>query len=95
MVNKQIELLVPPFSSGGPASKIILAVWLYTNNSMAITYLDNLNNQKFIFWDTTTNKQSNFDHPDDFTQALYAVGTEVPDQLDRALTKSYRPHNAV
>jgi serine/threonine-protein kinase len=95
MVNKQIELLIPPFNSGGPATKLIIAVWLYTNNSMAVTYLDNLNNQKFIFWDATVAKQSNFDHADDFTQALYSIGVEVPEQLDRCLTKSYRPHKAV
>ncbi|MDB5350889.1 MAG: protein kinase family protein [Planctomycetota bacterium] len=95
MPNKQVELLVPPFSSGGPVTKLLLAVWLYSNNSIALTYCDNLNSQKFVVWDANVAQQTNFDDAAAFNHHLYGLGLEVPDQLDRVLTKSYRPQKPV
>ena len=92
MANKQVELLVPPISSGGPTSKILIAVWLFTNNSMAITYLDHLNVQKFTIWDAPVAQQTNFDDPTAFVSQLYAMGLQAPEQIDRVLLKSYQPY---
>ena len=91
MVNKQVEMLVPPFSSGGPVTKVLLAVWMYTNNSLAITYYDNLNNQKFIIWDASIAQQTNCDDASTFNSHLYGMGLEAPDAADRALTKLIQP----
>ena len=91
MVNKQVEMLVPPFSSGGFPSKVLLAVWMYTNNSLAITYCDNLNNQKYIIWDASIAQQTNCDDASTFNSHLYGMGLEVPDAADRALTKVLQP----
>ncbi len=93
MVNKQVEMLVPPFTSGGPATKVLLAVWMYTNNSLAITYYDNLNNQKFIIWDASIAQQTNCDEAATFNSHLYGMGLEAPDAADRALTKLIQPRN--
>ena len=38
MPNKQVEMLVPSFTGGGSSSRIVLAVWLYENQSLVITY---------------------------------------------------------
>jgi eukaryotic-like serine/threonine-protein kinase len=95
MPNKQIELLVPSFVTSGPESKIILAVWVYQGGSLAITYYDNLNNQRYISWDATTGQQTNFDDAAELNHILYQLGLEVPDQLDRALSKRYQPQNPV
>ena len=95
MVNKQVEMLVPPFTSGGPASKVLVAVWMYTNNSLAITYCDNLNNQKFIIWDAGSAQQTNCDDGATFNSHLYAIGLEAPEGVDRALTKLIQPKNPV
>jgi len=93
MPNKQVEMLVPPFTGGGPASKVLLAVWVYTNNSLAITYCDNLNTQRFIVWDASVSQQTNMDDTAAFNHQLYGMGLEVPDASDRALTKLHRPQS--
>jgi hypothetical protein len=95
MFNKQIEMLVPPFSGGGPITKVLLAAWFYTNNSLAMTYCDNLNNQKYIVWDAQGAKQTNFDDSGTFTEHLYGLGLQAPDEPDRALSKTYKPKNKV
>ena len=95
MPNKQIEMLVPSFTGGGSNSKVVAALWRYENNSLAITYLDHLNTVRFICWDAATNQQHNFDAADELNHMLYNLGLEAPDQLDRALTRRFRPRNAV
>jgi serine/threonine-protein kinase len=62
---------------------------------MGITYLDHLATQRYIMWDASTAQQTNFEDPGEFNHALYTRGMEVPDQLDRALSKSFRPRNPV
>jgi eukaryotic-like serine/threonine-protein kinase len=95
MVNKQVEMLVPPFTSAVPASKVLVAVWMYTNNSLAITYCDNLNNPKYIVWDAAVSQQTNLDDLTTFSHHLYGIGLEAPENADRALTKILRPKNPV
>ena len=89
--SKQIEMLIPSFTGGGSNSKPVLAVYLYANGSLAITYLDHMNAQRFIFWDASTNQQTNFDDAADLNHTLYSVGLEAPDGLDRALSRGFRP----
>jgi serine/threonine-protein kinase len=95
MPNKQIEMLVPSFTGGGSNSRIIAAVWHYENQSLAIAYLDNMNNVRYICWDAATSQQHNFEAADEMNHMLFHLGLEAPDQLDRALTKRFRPRNAV
>jgi hypothetical protein len=94
MPNKQIEMLVPSFT-GGSASRVVVAVWTYENHSLAITYLDNMSTQRYICWDAATNQQHNFDAADGLSHMLFQLGLEVPDQLDRALSRRFRPRNPV
>jgi eukaryotic-like serine/threonine-protein kinase len=95
MPNKQIEMLVPSFVGSGPDSKLILAAWVYQNGSLAITYLDNLNNQRYILWDAPTGQQTNFEDAAELNHSLFQLGLEVPDQLDRVLSKRFQPQNPV
>jgi serine/threonine-protein kinase len=95
MPNKQIEMLVPPFTTSGSGTKPVLAVWVYANNSLAITYFGHLRNQRYVVWDAATGQQSNFESAADLNHYLYSLGMEAPDQVDRVLTQRYRPHNAV
>jgi serine/threonine-protein kinase len=95
MPNKQVEMLLPSFTGGGSASRLVLAVWVYKNNSVGITYIDHMSTQRYILWDASTAQQTNFETAAEFNHALFTIGLEVPDQLDRALSKSYRPKNPV
>ena len=91
MPNKQIELLVPSFTGGGNNGRPVVAAWTYANNSAVITYTDHMGTQKYICWDASINQQQNFDDGGALNHALFGMGLEVPDQVDRVLLKSYRP----
>lgn len=94
MPNKQVEMLVPSFA-GGAASRPVLAVWVYSNKSLAITYLDVRGLQRYILWDASNNQQTNFVDAADLNHNLFQRNLEVPEQLDRVLTKKFRPSNSV
>ncbi len=95
MPNKQIEILVPSFQGGGSAAKPILAIWVYQNRSLAITYLDTRAVQRYILWDASTNQQSNFDDPAALNHNLLKLSMEAPDQLHNVLSRRFRPSKAV
>jgi serine/threonine-protein kinase len=95
MRNKQIEMLTPSVRAGGSASRPVLAVWVYQDASAAIAYLDFKGAEKFILWHAPNAQQTNHDTAADLGHELDALGLEVPDQLDRVLSKRFRPRNAV
>jgi serine/threonine-protein kinase len=95
MPNKQIEMHVPSFVASGVNAKPVLAAWLYQNNSMVITYIDNLHNQRYICWDAANAQQTNFEDAASLNHTLYQLGLEVPDALDRVLTKKFQPQKPV
>jgi eukaryotic-like serine/threonine-protein kinase len=95
MPNKQIELLTPSLRGSGMPSKPIVAIWLYRNNSLVISYVDFKNTERYILWDASTNQQTNFDDPGVLNHNLLSICLEAPDQLNRALTRSFRPRNPV
>ena len=91
MVNKQIEMLTPSIRAGGSGNKPVIAVWVYADASAVIVYLDFRGIEKYIFWHAPNAQQFNYDDPADLNHMLYTVGLEIPDQLDRVLTKKFRP----
>ena len=95
MPNKQVEMLVPSFTGGGSGARPTVAAWTYANNSLVITYHDHMNARKYILWDAGTSQQHNFEDGAALNHQLFQMGLEVPDSLDRVLTKSYRPRNPV
>jgi serine/threonine-protein kinase len=90
--NKQIELLVPAFSSGGSASKPIAAFWRHQDGSLVIAYIEHRGRTHYVLWEAAANVQHNLDHPADLLRMLDQLGLEAPDQIDRVLTRRYRPH---
>jgi hypothetical protein len=95
MKNKQIELHVPPFAGSAPNSKTVLAVWLYQDQSLAIAHADHLGTPHYVLWDAPNAQQTNFDEPAELNHILFTLGLEAPDQLDRVLSKGFRPTNPV
>ncbi len=93
MQNKQIEMLTPSMRAGKSGSKPVIAVWIFTDASAVIAYLDFRSSVKYIFWHAPNAQQFNFDDPADLNHMLYTVGLEIPDQLDRVLTKRFRPRS--
>jgi serine/threonine-protein kinase len=95
MRDKQIEMLTPSLRLGGSATKPIVAVWVYQDNSLVISYLDFQNSARYILWHAPNAHQNNFDDAGDLNHALLTLSLEVPDQVDRVLTKRYRPAKPV
>jgi serine/threonine-protein kinase len=95
MPNKQIEMLTPPFRTGGSARKPIIAAWAYEDNSLALVHLDFRGVDRYILWHAPTSRQSNYGTAAELNNDLYQLGLEPPDQLDRVLSKQFRPRNVV
>jgi serine/threonine-protein kinase len=95
MPNKQIEILTPPFRSRSPDSKPILAAWAYQDSSLVLVHLDFRGIERYILWHAPSGRQSNYDSAAELNHDLYKLGLESPDQLDRVLSKSFLPRNAV
>ncbi len=91
MANKQIELTTPTVRTKGSGAKPLLAVWVYRDNSLAIVHLDFMNSVHYVLWHAPKSHQLNFDDPGDLNHELFALGMEVPDQLDRVLSRSFKP----
>ncbi len=89
--HKQIELLIPSFIGATSATRPVVAVWQYVNNSLAISYLDFKSQERFILWDAQSSQQTNFDSAAALNSAAFQLGLEAPDQLDRALAKNFKP----
>jgi serine/threonine-protein kinase len=95
MPNKQIELSTPTVRTKGSAGKQLLAVWVYRDNSLVIVHLDFMNTERYVLWHAPKSHQLNFDDLADLNHELYALKLEVPDQLDRVLSRWFKPRNAV
>jgi serine/threonine-protein kinase len=93
MPNKQIELLTPSIRAGGSGGKPVIAIWIYEDASVAIIYLDFKGTVKYILWHAPNAQQFNYESPAELNHMLYTLGMQVPDQLDRVLSKSFRPQN--
>ena len=93
MANKQIELTTPALRTRGSGSRTLLAVWLYRDNSLAIAHLDFMNSERYVLWHAPKSHQLNFDEPGDLNHELFTLGMEVPDQIDKVLSRSFKPQN--
>ena len=92
MPNKQIELLTPrsaPAARPRPGHRRLDL----PGRHRRIVYLDFKSDEKYILWHAPNAQPFNFDDPADLNHMLFNLGMEVPDQLDRVLTKKFRPQD--
>ncbi len=95
MVNKQIEITTPTVRTKGSGGKPLLAIWVYRDHSLVIAYLDFMNTERYIFWHAPKSHQLNFDGAGDLNHELFSLGMEVPDQVDKALSRWFKPKKTV
>lgn len=95
MRDKQIEMLTPSLRLGGSASRPVVAAWAYQDNSLVVSYLDFQQTERFILWHAPNAQQTNFTGADELNSALLNLNMEAPDQVDRVLSKKFRPRNPV
>ena len=95
MPNKQIEMLIPSIRLASNAGKPIMAAWSYEDDSLVVAHVDYRNDEKFILWHAPTSQQTNFDDAGSLNSTLLQLNMESPDQLDRVLSKRFRPTRPV
>ena len=94
MSNKQIEISTPTIRTKGSAGKAFLAIWVYRDNSLAIIHLDFMNTPRYILWHAPKAHHLIFDDAADLNHELFSLGMEVPDQLDKVLSRWFKPKNS-
>jgi serine/threonine-protein kinase len=95
MVQKQIELTTPTVRTKGSAGKPLVAIWVYRDNSLVIAHLDFMGSERFVLWHAPRSHHLNYDDPAELNHELFSLGMEAPDQLDKVLTRSFRPRKTV
>ncbi len=95
MANKQIELTTPTLRTRGSPSKALVAIWLYRDNSLVIAHLDFMNSEHYVLWHAPKSHQLNFDDAGELNHELFTLGMEVPDQIDKVLSRSFKPQEPV
>lgn len=93
--HKQLELLVPSFSSGDSATKPVVAAWTCASNSLAITHNHHQGIQRYILWHAPTSRQANFADPADLNHALYATRPRDPRLTRAGFLQEVPPANPV
>jgi serine/threonine-protein kinase len=89
--HKQIELTTPSVRTKGFSAKVIVAAWVYCDNSLVVAHLDFMNTPRYVLWHAPKSHQLNFDDPAELNHELYTLGLEVPDQLDKVLSRRFKP----
>ncbi|MHB1560037.1 MAG: hypothetical protein ACYC61_21505, partial [Isosphaeraceae bacterium] len=95
MSHKQIELSTPTIRTRGSSGKALVAIWVYEDNSLVIAHLDFMGSEHYILWHAPLGHQLNFTDAGELNHELFSLGLEIPDQLDRVLTRNFRPRNPV
>jgi serine/threonine-protein kinase len=90
MSNKQIELTTPSFRGSSSSDRAILAAWLYRDNSMVLAHIDFQGAERYVLWHAPRAHQDKFDNAADICYELEALGMELPELLDLALSRRPR-----
>ena len=95
MSQKQIELTTPTVRTKGSGGKPLVAIWVYADHSLVIAHLDFMASEHFVLWHAPKAHQINFDDPAELNHELFSLGMEVPDQLDKVLSRGFKPRKTV
>ncbi len=90
-VGKQIEMFTPLAVGRDSTSRPVIAVWIYQDMSTAVAYLDFQQKERYILWDARDAHQFNYDFVEELRIRLSVMNLEVPDQLDRILSRKLDP----
>jgi len=84
---KEIEIFTPSALATDSASRTVIAIWIYQDASMAVVHLDFQYKERYILWHAPDAHHFNFDYHEELRHRLSTLNLEVPDQLDRILSK--------
>ncbi|WP_337175878.1 serine/threonine-protein kinase [Paludisphaera sp.] len=91
MPGKQVELLTPSLRSAGFRDRPLLAAWLYDDGSLLLSHVDFRNSVCYVLWDAPRGRQSVYTDPAILHRDLEAVAMEIPEAVDRALSRRFKP----
>jgi serine/threonine-protein kinase len=69
----------------------VIAIWTYQDASALLVYTDFKGYERYTLWHAPNAHQMNYEDPGELNHMLYTLSMEVPDQLDRVLSKKFRP----
>jgi eukaryotic-like serine/threonine-protein kinase len=95
MRSKQIELSTPTVRTKGSAAKTLVAVWVYCDNSLVIAHLDFMNTARYVLWYAPRSHQINFSDAAELNHELFGLGMEVPEQVDKVLSRNFGPRRII
>jgi hypothetical protein len=78
---KEIEIFTPSALAGKSAARTVIAIWLYQDASMVITYVDFQRRERYIVWRASGAQQFNYDYLEELTAGLSTMRLEIPDRI--------------
>jgi hypothetical protein len=69
----------------------VIAIWIYQDASTVVVFLDFQHKERYILWHAPDAQQFNSDSVEELRIRLSTMNLEIPDQLDRILSKNYEP----
>jgi eukaryotic-like serine/threonine-protein kinase len=84
---KQIEIFTPSACARDSVSRTMIAIWIYQDASAVVVHLDFQNKERYILWHAPDAQQFNYDSVEELRIRLSTMNLEIPDRLDRILSK--------
>jgi hypothetical protein len=84
---KQIEIFTPSALARESGSRMVIAIWVYQDASMAIIYVDFQHKECYILWHAPGAYQFNYDYLEELRARLSVMNLEIPDQIEQILSK--------
>jgi serine/threonine-protein kinase len=84
-LGKEIEILTPAVCGRAAASRSVIAIWLYRDESVLVVHLDFQSRTRYILWHAPNAHQFNFEYLAELKHVLSSVYMQVPEQLEQSL----------
>ena len=83
---KEIEIFTPSALAQSAGSRTVIAVWIYQDASMVITYVDFQQRERYVLWHAPDAQQFNYDYLEELKARLSVMNLEIPDRIERTGT---------
>ena len=83
---KEIEIFTPSALAQKSSSRTVVAIWIYQDASMVVTYVDFQQRERYILWHAPGAYQFNYDHLEELRARLTVMNLEIPDRIQRIST---------
>jgi serine/threonine-protein kinase len=60
----------------------MIAVWIYQDASMVITYVDFQHKERYILWHAPDAQQFNYDYLEELRARLTVMNLQIPERID-------------